>query len=140
MFVLIQGPTGATTERTAAVIDQIEDYYMTQESAAVDSVFAVSGFSFLAALSISALHVEGRSLPRLIALSSSRVAKCSSKSRARRYAIAFAAPVLAGIIWMRRWIVDQKRWGWMISFMKTPFACWLYAARTRHIRTDVFDF
>ena len=46
MFVLVQGPTGATTERTAAVIDQIEDYYMTQESAAVDSVFAVSGFSF----------------------------------------------------------------------------------------------
>ncbi|WP_298948429.1 efflux RND transporter permease subunit [uncultured Paracoccus sp.] len=46
MFVLVQGPTGATTDRTAAVIDQIEDYYMTQESAAVDSVFAVSGFSF----------------------------------------------------------------------------------------------
>ena len=46
MFVLVQGPTGATTERTAAVIDQIEDYYMTKESAAVDSIFAVSGFSF----------------------------------------------------------------------------------------------
>ncbi|NHF74578.1 efflux RND transporter permease subunit [Paracoccus xiamenensis] len=46
MFVLVQGPTGATTERTAAVIDTIEDYYLTQESEAVESVFAVSGFSF----------------------------------------------------------------------------------------------
>lgn len=46
MFVLIQGPTGATTERTAAVIDQVEEYYLTQEKDAVESVFAVSGFSF----------------------------------------------------------------------------------------------
>ncbi len=46
MFVLVQGPTGATTERTANVIDQIEDYFMNQESAAVEAVFAVSGFSF----------------------------------------------------------------------------------------------
>ena len=46
MFVLVQGPTGATTERTAAVIDQIEDYFMTQEKDSVESMFGVAGFSF----------------------------------------------------------------------------------------------
>ena len=46
MFVLIQGPTGATAERTAAVIDQVRDYMLTQESGAVESMFGVVGFSF----------------------------------------------------------------------------------------------
>ncbi|WP_299910981.1 efflux RND transporter permease subunit [uncultured Paracoccus sp.] len=46
MFVLVQGPTGATTERTTAVLDQVENYFLNEESAAVDSMFAVSGFSF----------------------------------------------------------------------------------------------
>ena len=46
MFVLIQGPTGATTERTEAVIDQIEEYFLTQEKDSVDSMFGVAGFSF----------------------------------------------------------------------------------------------
>ena len=46
MFVLVQGPTGATTERTVAVLDEVRDYFLTQESAAVDSMFAVAGFSF----------------------------------------------------------------------------------------------
>ncbi|MFV0303731.1 MAG: efflux RND transporter permease subunit [Paracoccus sp. (in: a-proteobacteria)] len=46
MFVLVQGPTGATTERTTAVLDQVEHYFMTQEAEAVDSMFAVAGFSF----------------------------------------------------------------------------------------------
>lgn len=49
MFVLVQGPTGATVERTEAVLDQVEDYFLTQESEAVDSMFAVSGFSFAGA-------------------------------------------------------------------------------------------
>ncbi|WP_347139856.1 efflux RND transporter permease subunit [Paracoccus sp. SSK6] len=46
MFVLIQGPTGATAERTAAVIDQVQDYFLTQEQDSVDSMFGVVGFSF----------------------------------------------------------------------------------------------
>ncbi|MDB6179866.1 efflux RND transporter permease subunit [Paracoccus fistulariae] len=46
MFVLVQGPTGATTERTTAVMDQIEDYFLTQEADNVESVFGVAGFSF----------------------------------------------------------------------------------------------
>ncbi|AUH34419.1 efflux RND transporter permease subunit [Paracoccus tegillarcae] len=46
MFVLIQGPTGATTERTTAVLDQVEEYFLTQEAENVDSMFAVAGFSF----------------------------------------------------------------------------------------------
>ena len=46
MFVLIQGPTGATTERTQAVVDQVEQYFMTQETESVESMFGVVGFSF----------------------------------------------------------------------------------------------
>ncbi|MDF3855569.1 efflux RND transporter permease subunit [Paracoccus sp. P2] len=46
MFVLIQGPTGATSERTDAVIDQIQHYFAENESANVESFFGVSGFSF----------------------------------------------------------------------------------------------
>jgi multidrug efflux pump len=46
MFVLIQGPTGATAERTAAVIDQVQDYFLNQEKGSVDSMFGVVGFSF----------------------------------------------------------------------------------------------
>ena len=46
MFVLIQGPTGATAERTAAVIDQVQDYFLNQEKDSVDSMFGVVGFSF----------------------------------------------------------------------------------------------
>lgn len=46
MFVLIQGPTGATFERTNEVIDQVENYFLEQEGELVESVFGVSGFSF----------------------------------------------------------------------------------------------
>lgn len=46
MFVLIQGPTGATTERTEKVIDQVRHYFLEEEAANVESVFAVAGFSF----------------------------------------------------------------------------------------------
>ena len=46
MFALIQGPTGATQERTDAVIDQIQHYFAENESENVDSFFGVSGFSF----------------------------------------------------------------------------------------------
>ncbi|MCA0270610.1 MAG: efflux RND transporter permease subunit [Proteobacteria bacterium] len=46
MFALIQGPTGATTERTDKVIEQIRQHFMTNESENVESFFGVSGFSF----------------------------------------------------------------------------------------------
>ena len=46
MFVLIQGPTGATAERTQAVVDQVGEYFTTQEAESVDSFFGVVGFSF----------------------------------------------------------------------------------------------
>ena len=46
MFVLIQGPTGATTERTEEVITKVREYFLEQEGEAVDSVFSVAGFSF----------------------------------------------------------------------------------------------
>ncbi|SIQ69222.1 hydrophobic/amphiphilic exporter-1, HAE1 family/multidrug efflux pump [Paracoccus thiocyanatus] len=46
MFVLIQGPTGATSERTDAVIDQIQHYFAENEAENVESFFGVSGFSF----------------------------------------------------------------------------------------------
>ena len=49
MFALIQGPTGATLERTDAVIDQIQHYFDENESANVESFFGVSGFSFAGA-------------------------------------------------------------------------------------------
>jgi len=46
MFALVQGPTGATTERTDKVIEQIRQYFATKESENVESFFGVSGFSF----------------------------------------------------------------------------------------------
>lgn len=46
LFTLIQTPTGATAERTLEVVKQVEDYYLTQESEVVNSIFGVVGFSF----------------------------------------------------------------------------------------------
>ena len=46
LFVLINLPTGATTERTAAVSDTVTNYFREQESDTVEAVFAVLGFSF----------------------------------------------------------------------------------------------
>jgi len=46
LFTLIQGPTGTTAEQTLDVVKQVEDYYLTQESDMVESVFGVVGFSF----------------------------------------------------------------------------------------------
>ncbi|MFX0545969.1 efflux RND transporter permease subunit [Roseovarius sp. S1116L3] len=46
LFTLIQGPTGTTTEQTLDVVKQVEDYFLTQESDVVQSVFGVAGFSF----------------------------------------------------------------------------------------------
>ena len=46
MFVLIQGPTGATSERTSAVVSQVQHYFAEAEKENVDSFFGVTGFSF----------------------------------------------------------------------------------------------
>ncbi len=46
LFTMIQAPTGATADRTLDVIEQVEAYYLEQESAAVDTVFGVVGFGF----------------------------------------------------------------------------------------------
>ncbi|GAB5376012.1 MAG: efflux RND transporter permease subunit [Acuticoccus sp.] len=49
MFVLVQGPSGATAERTLGVMEQIEDYFLNDEKDVVDSLFTVVGFSFAGA-------------------------------------------------------------------------------------------
>jgi multidrug efflux pump len=46
LFTMVQTPVGATLARTVKVMDQVEDYYLTQEKAAVESIFTVSGWSF----------------------------------------------------------------------------------------------
>ncbi|MBT9382856.1 efflux RND transporter permease subunit [Pseudooceanicola sp. CBS1P-1] len=46
MFVMIQAPTGATLERTEAVVDQVEQYFLKNEADAVQAVFGVAGFGF----------------------------------------------------------------------------------------------
>ena len=47
MFVLVNAPTGATTARTLAVLEQVEQHFMTNEADSVESMFAVAGFSFM---------------------------------------------------------------------------------------------
>lgn len=49
MFTLVQGPSGATAERTLDVMKQIEDYYLEEEGENVASLFTVVGFSFAGA-------------------------------------------------------------------------------------------
>ncbi|SFS14309.1 multidrug efflux pump [Dyella sp. OK004] len=44
VFTMVQAPVGATTERTAKVIDKVEKHYLADP--AVDSLFTVQGFSF----------------------------------------------------------------------------------------------
>ncbi|WP_370284247.1 efflux RND transporter permease subunit [Pseudooceanicola sp.] len=46
MLVMIQGPTGATLERTEAVIHTIQTHFLETEADAVDAVFGVAGFGF----------------------------------------------------------------------------------------------
>jgi multidrug efflux pump len=45
-FVQVQLPASATQERTVKVMSEVEQYFLTKEKAAVDSVFTVAGFSF----------------------------------------------------------------------------------------------
>ena len=46
MFVQVQGPTGATQSRTLAVMQRVEQHFLENEKDAVESIFAVLGFSF----------------------------------------------------------------------------------------------
>ena len=46
MFVQVQGPVGATQERTMEVMKQIESHFLENEKEAVVSLFTVQGFSF----------------------------------------------------------------------------------------------
>ncbi|MFN3613805.1 MAG: efflux RND transporter permease subunit [Rubrimonas sp.] len=46
MFTLVQGPSGATAERTLEVLKKIEDHFLNAEQENVASVFSVVGFSF----------------------------------------------------------------------------------------------
>jgi multidrug efflux pump len=46
LFTIVQTPVGATQQRTAKVMEQVEAYYQQQEGELIESVFAVQGFSF----------------------------------------------------------------------------------------------
>ncbi len=46
LFVIVQTPPGATLERTSRALDEVQQYFATHESAAIESVFTVSGFGF----------------------------------------------------------------------------------------------
>ena len=46
MMAMVMLPTGATQERTEAVMTQIQDYFKQNEDRNVASVFTISGFSF----------------------------------------------------------------------------------------------
>ncbi|MGI2035875.1 efflux RND transporter permease subunit [Rhizobium panacihumi] len=46
LMTIIQTPVGATTERTEAVVKQVEQFYLGQEKDNVDAVFGALGFSF----------------------------------------------------------------------------------------------
>jgi len=46
MFTLVTLPSGSTQEQTVEVLKKMEDYYLNEESGAVDGLFTVAGFSF----------------------------------------------------------------------------------------------
>ena len=46
MFTQITAPVGATQERTMETIHRVEDHFLEQETADVESIFSVQGFSF----------------------------------------------------------------------------------------------
>ncbi|MFZ5958677.1 efflux RND transporter permease subunit [Pseudomonas knackmussii] len=46
LFAQVQTPPGSTAERTQKVVDQMREYLLDKESAAVNSVFTVTGFNF----------------------------------------------------------------------------------------------
>src|SRR5690606_34476940 len=46
LLTIVQTPAGATTDRTDAVVRQVETYFLEQEKENVEDVFGVLGFSF----------------------------------------------------------------------------------------------
>ncbi len=46
LISMVQGPVGATQERTLKVVEQMEDHFLDNEKGIVRSMFAVAGFSF----------------------------------------------------------------------------------------------
>ncbi|SAK52696.1 hydrophobe/amphiphile efflux-1 (HAE1) family protein [Caballeronia catudaia] len=46
MFVLVSTPAGSTQEMTQRALDDVSDYLLKKESAVVDSVFTVNGYSY----------------------------------------------------------------------------------------------
>jgi multidrug efflux pump len=46
LITSVQLPVGATQDRTLRVLNQVKDYYLTQEKDSVEGVFYVSGFGF----------------------------------------------------------------------------------------------
>jgi len=48
-LTMVQLPTGATQERTQAVLNRVRDHYLIEEQANVKSAFTVAGFSFAGA-------------------------------------------------------------------------------------------
>lgn len=46
MFVLVQGPSGATEARTEKALDLVRNYLIEDEKANVEGVFTINGFSF----------------------------------------------------------------------------------------------
>jgi len=46
LITLVQGPSGASIERTLKVVEQVEEHFHTAESDSVLSTFGVAGFSF----------------------------------------------------------------------------------------------
>lgn len=47
VMTLVQLPAGSTLDKTNAVMDKMTQYYQTQEADNIESVFAISGFSFM---------------------------------------------------------------------------------------------
>jgi multidrug efflux pump len=46
LFTMVQGPVGATQQRTMRVIEQVERHFLENEKEALSSIFTVQGFSF----------------------------------------------------------------------------------------------
>ncbi len=46
LFGFVQTPPGSTQQRTQLVLDEVTDYFLKDESKAVEAVFAINGFSF----------------------------------------------------------------------------------------------
>lgn len=46
MFTLVQLPAGSTLDETQDVLDKVRNYYDTQETDNIESVFTIAGFSF----------------------------------------------------------------------------------------------